>query len=244
MKKYHIKPNGDPGICVAKKDGGCKYKLSSEEHYSTIEEARVAYEEAQNSQILFSLHNDRRDYSREANVEKTLSLPEDFSLDKYYEEDFEYVFEKQSDDYGIVFASPEHDTAYIETNDDGSVFYRFEQLDELFDEFDVEDVREGYSTNVPLHTVQKFVSEDLVNYYAHTGETDSITVYDDEDEGHPPSLMRVLVHKGNAYVIDGNHRFAAARVAGSKSFSGIVIGMDDEMENMWVVPPEYFNKMF
>lgn len=241
MTKYHIKPNGDPGVCVASSKNGCKYGYSVDKHYQTVEDARAAYEISQQNNTINSLSKSN---TAVLLVDELDFLDDENFLDKYYEEDFEYVFEKKIDDYGIKFSAPKHDSTYIESNDDGSVFYRFEQLDELFDEFDEEDVRKGYSLDVELNTVQQIVSEDLVKYYAYTGETNSITVYDDEEEGRPSSLMRVLVHKGELYVIDGNHRFAAAKLSKNQLFDGIVIGMDDDMENMWLVPPSYFNEHF
>lgn len=249
--KYHIKPNGEAAKCSATVQQ-CKYG-SKDQHYSTVEAARTAYELSQATKTLITLQKEEKNNNAPITEVENDALG---NFDVFSEEfrnavferieapDFVYEFEKKMDDYGIVFESPDTDTAYIEENEDGSVFHRFEQLDELFEEFTEEDVQEGYSLNVPLHTVQQYVSEDLVNYYAATGETDSITAYEDEENDQAVSLMRILVHKDKLYVIDGNHRFAAARVAGEQSFKGVVMGMDDDMNNMWVVPPEHFNQMY
>lgn len=258
MANYHIKPNGDPGICSAHiRD--CKYKLSADEHYGSPEEAQQAYEKQQeeknvsmsltkkllkkeknnvqevNSSEVFSDEQSTSDVSMMMNDEYDVNNDPDFIPGEYY-------FDVKSDDYGIPFLAPDHSGVYEEANDDGSVFYRFEQLDELFDEFDDNDVYDGYSMNVPLNTVQQYVSPELVAEYAQNDDFNSTKFH--EDENHPASLARVLVHKGELYIIDGNHRFMAGRLSGRQTFKGVVIGMNDEMTNMWTVPPEYFNKMF
>lgn len=238
--KFHISDDGVARKCEATKKP-CKFG-GDEEHYSTIQEAQKAYELKQSSHIFNTLQK-----------ESDLSIEESDELEEYYDEenysyaDYQgYEFTATAEDYGIAFKAPDIDGVYVETLDDGSDFYRFEQLHDLFYEFGIDDVEEGYRLDMPLNTLQHYLSQDLVNDYANSESDLGAFSFDDEinsDNGDLPSTMRLLVHKGEFFIIDGNHRFAAAKVSEQQTFSGIVIMMNDEMDQMVKLSPFHFNRL-
>lgn len=239
--KFHISDDGVARKCEATKKP-CKFG-GDEEHYSTIQEAQKAYEQKQSSHMFNTLQK-----------ENDLSTEESDELEEYYDdENYSYAnfyeFITKTEDYGITFKAPDFKDVYMETPADGSMFYRFEQLDELFTEYGKDDVEEGYTLDIPLNTLQQYVSKELVEDYvraeSNIGDIGSFSFEDEikAENGRPPSIMRLLIHKDEFYIIDGNHRFAAARLSEQKTFSGLIILMNDEMSSMTKVPSYYFNKM-
>lgn len=216
--KFHISDDGIARKCDATKKP-CRFG-NDDEHYSTKEEAQKAFEREQSSN-LFS------------------------SMNKKYKNK-EYTFTTKTEEYGIDFKCPDVEGSYQEDGTDGSSFYRFEQLDELFDDYGEDDVETGYRLDLPLNTLQQYISKGLVEDYVKSSNMASNrSLYADAklDKDEPPSIMRLLVHKGEFYIVDGNHRFAAARVSGQKEFSGIVMIMNDDMSAIAKVAPHHFNRM-
>lgn len=236
-KKFHISDDGIARKCDANKRP-CKFGGDAE-HYSTAQEAQAAYERM-NAESTFSPLTRNNDVDEHAEFDEYIDEPYSYS-------DYQgYNFITKTEDYGIAFKAPDFEDVYMETPDDGSEFYRFEQLDELFDEYGVEDVEDGYTLDIPLNTLQQYVSKDLVEDYVNAENDIGSFSFDDEikaEDEIPPSIMRLLIHKGEFYIIDGNHRFAAAKLSNQQSFSGVVVMMNDEMDSMAKVPAYYFNKM-
>lgn len=237
--KFHISDDGIARKCDATKKP-CRFG-GDDEHYSTLQDAQKAYEREQSSYTLNSLQKT----SVKENDDEDLDQ-EEYSEPYSYSDYQGYEFTTKTEDYGIVFKAPDFEDVYTETPEDGSEFYRFEQLDELFDEYGVEDVEKGYTLDLPLNTLQQYLSKNLVEDYANAESKIGEFSFDDEikaEDNIPPSIMRLLIHKGEFYIIDGNHRFAAARVNQQKEFSGIVIMMNDDMTAMAKVAPHHFNRM-
>lgn len=235
--KFHISDDGIARRCEATKKP-CKYG-GDEQHYSTLQEAQMAYER-------MNVENTFQSLNKNSNVYNDDEYDETYDEPYSYSDYQGYEFTTKIEDYGITFKAPDFDSVFVETPEDGSMFYRFEQLDELFDEYGVEDVEDGYTLDIPMNTLQQYVSKDLVEDYARAESDIGSFSFDDEikaDYGMPPSIMRLLIHKGEFYIIDGNHRFAAAKLSEQENFSGIVILMNDEMTSMAKVPSYYFNKM-
>lgn len=224
--RYHIKPNGEPGVCSAKYQ--CKYKLSQKEHYDTKIKAQEAYEKSQQAYSL-------------PNVSKNITKPIDVLNGDYF-------FDRDCEDYGFNFSQPDIEGVYLEKFDDmDSEYWRFEQLEEIFYEFDKNDFQLGYSLNVKFHTLQRYLSEDIVEGYAKTKNPFTRSLYsygEDNMDEDTQSLPIIMVHKGVPYIVDGNHRFAAAQRKGMKAFGGVVIGTNDDMSRMWLMSPTKFNSMF
>lgn len=85
MAKYHIRKTGDAGICSAK-PGQCPLGAGEDEHYSSENEARAAYELKQNEEMIRVLTG------RNEKLKTELSS---------YREPDPKVFEKQRQDYSI-----------------------------------------------------------------------------------------------------------------------------------------------
>jgi hypothetical protein len=214
--KYHVNPyTGDTGLCSAR-PGRCPYAADSE-HYPTEAAARRAYESLQ-------------------------TMP--FTFIPPVPNSAEYSFTLESDYYGIPFKAPDMKTLYLEDNrESGSMFYRFEQLEEIFNDFHARDVQPGYSMNADFSTLQKFVSPKVVQEYMKLKNPFLKNLYSerpDEEVTYPT----VLVKNNELYICDGNHRFCAAKLKGSTSFAGIVVEMSDDEESYRVLSPEEFNERF
>lgn len=226
MKKYHIRPDGTPGECSAVIS--CRYNFSEQDHYTTTQEAQKAYE-ASMSQGLFVVKN--------KNIGEKISTSGN--------DDF--TFDHQVDDYGITFSEPEIEGVYMEEDEyDNSAFYRFEELHDIFDEYSIKDVQPGYSLEVPLHSVQKMISPEVVNDYASEKNPfrRSKFKYDDFDAEETDSFPMVGIINNKVFIIDGNHRFAAAKKKNMKAFAGVVFEFNKDGSEFYDVSPAEFNKRF
>lgn len=224
MKKYHIRPDGTAGVCEAVIS--CRYKFSEEEHYSNKEDAQKAYEESMNAGLFVVKHKE---------VEKISTT------------DNGYTFDHQVDNYGITFAQPEVEGVNFEEDEyDGSAFYRFDELHDIFDEYSISDVQPGYSLEVPLHSVQKMISPEVVEDYASEKNPfrRSKFKFDNEDGNITDSFPIVGIIKDKIFVIDGNHRFAAAKKRGLKAFAAVVFEFNDDCSEFYDVSPAEFNRRF
>jgi len=224
MKKYHIRPDGTPGECSAVIS--CRYNFSEESHYATPVEAQKAYEESMKQGLFVVQHKE---------VEKIATT------------DNNYIFDHQVDDYGIIFSEPEVEGVDFEEDEyDGAAFYRFDELHDIFDEYSISDVKPGYSLEVQLHSVQKMISPEVVNDYASEKNPfrRSKFKFDNEDGNITDSFPIVGIIKNKPFIIDGNHRFAAAKVKNMKAFAGVVFEFNDDCSEFYDVSPEEFNKRF
>lgn len=222
--RYHLKPNGEAGKCVAQIS--CQYGMPLDEHYGTPEEAQLAYEKS---------------------MEDVTFTPISKSNSKKATWGGEYNFDKTLDNYDLYFNSPDIDGVFIQEGEDYAVYYRFEEMADLFSGYDSDDVRPGYSMNVHLNTLQYMVSPEIVDEYASEKNpfSKSKFKYDDlEDDHENDSFPIVAIIKDELFIVDGNHRFAAAKQRGLSAFAAVVVQFSDNMEEFYQITPEEFNKRF
>lgn len=228
--KYHVKPNGEPARCVA--EVACNYGFSVEEHYSTKFEASKAYEVSMNDEM-FTVSR-----KASANVSSKKAV---YGV---------YDFTTPCDRYGLTFREPDVSGSYLQEGEDGyEMYYRFEELSDLFEECSPEDVKAGYSLNVELNTLQYSMSEHIVDEYAAEKNPfiRSKFKYDENEEfdgDDYDSIPIVAIIKNELFIIDGNHRFAAAKKKGLSAFAAAVVEFSDDMDSFWDVSAEDFNRRF
>ena len=166
------------------------------------------------------------------------------------------TFTAVSDDFGIPYAPPAlaDGDVYEETYDDGSKFWRFEQLEELFSDFDRSDERAGYDISHisdVLYTLQQRISPTAVreydqqdNPFAHRLFPDSLG--EDTDDQRSSHAARIVVLGTRVYIADGNHRIISALRRGKTSMYGIVVyaQQDDtgHITDLLRMSPDVFNR--
>lgn len=227
MRKYHIKDNGEPGLCVAVVR--CKYNLGLDEHFDTPKEAVVAYEVKMSDQVFGNTVS-----KGGVKTEGGYTVTNGTGL----------LFTGMTEDYGIEFKQPNIEGSFLERNSD-STFYRFDQMGDIFEDYEISDVRPGYALNgVKLNTVQQFVSDAVVNSYAEEKNPfrKSFFKYDEMDENE--SFPIVAIIDNEPYIIDGNHRFAAAKVKNMSAFAAVVLEFNEDGSEYYDVSPEEFNRRF
>lgn len=227
--KYHVKPNGEPARCVA--EVSCDYGFSVEEHYSTKIEASKAYEESMSSEI-FTIS--RKTSAKHSSKKAVYGV---------------YEFTVPCDSYGLNFREPDVVGVYLQEGEDYEMYYRFEELSDLFEECSAEDVKPGYSLNVEMNTLQYVMSEQIVDEYASEKNPfiRSKFKYDEDEEFGDydyDSVPIVAIIKNEVFIIDGNHRFAAAKKKGLSAFAAAVVEFSDDMDSFWDVSAEDFNRRF
>lgn len=73
--------------------------------------------------------------------------------------------------------------------------------------------------NAEIFSLQHYVDENIVNFYEKQNDLFQHSFFDEDNTDTVPII---LVYSEKVYVLDGNHRFCAARKQGLKTFSAIV----------------------
>lgn len=213
MEYYHISPDGNPRRCYNPQK--CKYKTPLEEHYRSKKEAIIAYENKNNS------------------IPKTLK--------NYYK-----PFSTKTDKYGIHFSKPDLPDVYLDgpENDgdcsDPSEYYRSDIVYDIFEDYNINDVQKGYSMNVGLNSLQKFVDDKILKKYENQKEI--FNIKNMKPDSLPPTLL--VCENKKLFIIEGNHRFAAAKKKKVKYWNGIVIEYNQSKNTTRIIKPDEFNKNF
>lgn len=98
MTTFHIRDNGDPGRCVAQ-PGNCRFG-SSDEHYTSIDEARNAFEEKAKSLQVPSSQKSKKRNRNELSFDERFG-PDDRTKDVLELNGLKLDVEKLKDEFGI-----------------------------------------------------------------------------------------------------------------------------------------------
>lgn len=227
MVKYHIKPNGEPGKCKAVYK--CRYKLDLDHHYSTVKEARIAYEKEMNGELLV----------------KRISKSVYEDMDNKIKTEVGYDFAVDVDTLGVKFEAPDvADCSYYIDPDDNSEYFRLEDMPYVLESFSSKDMVPGYDMNIDWHTTQRYISEEILKDYESERNPFLHAKYKFSDHGEDDSYPLVGIYKDKVFIMDGNHRIIAAREKGMQAFAAVVYEYDENKDDYRQVLPNEFNERF
>lgn len=265
MVKFHISPDGVARRCNAgsgEKSLGCKYGYSEENHYNSKEEAEKYFEHSNMDNLFKKISKQKGSENfKQVNYASGFDLKnESFVFEDELYDDFGnvvdengkkitygfYDFDDSVENYDLTFDGPDIPTCQFEHNDDdNSEFYRFEQIADLIEEYSVNDVKPGYALqDVELNTMQAYVSEQIVNEYSLEKNPFVKSNYTYSEEYVDESFPIVAIIKNKPFIIDGNHRFAAAKKNNFIAFAAVVVEFSEDGEDFYDVSPEEFNYRF
>lgn len=222
-KRFHQTLNYGAELCRASV-GHCPYRYADgteAKHYATEQEASSSDDRS------FHIDFNTTEDDGFTNIEAVLA---------------DLVFGRTTDSYGIHFEKPSISGVVFEHNDDGSEFWRSFIFEEIFEKFNNVSIQPGYSMHVNLHSVQRYVNESIVEFYASQKNPFQRSFFKWKDEGWKETSPMVFVHKDQVYVVDGNHRFCAAKKRQLSAFAAVVIEINDG--EFRLMPPEEFNRKF
>ena len=156
----------------------------------------------------------------------------------------EFEFTVTTDSIGIPFHQPNLPSVYCETSPDGASYHRFAEMADLLEEYDAQDVVPGYDLSAPLTTLQKLICPDILERYRQQKNPFAGSLFRQTLKDTHESFPLVAIVASIPHIVDGNHRFAAARLNGLTAFAAVVVEFNHDGSQFWDVTPDEFNRRF